>query len=302
MRFTQLNRNSLLSEFVRCLVVNGYNIILTHRQPTHVELSCEWTDQFGCISRYLFIICDESTPSDQQLIHLNKIAKEQGQNAVVVSDKFHSSLSPVEFFEILGGTVPSWRALGPTYESVLLESSCNKKIKGNDNQPWKIFEDAIADGLEFVFGKRVQRLGGNKSGKRVSDMLAQLPDKTVIIIDAKASKKPFDASWKNLRALAEYTKHQVKKSKGIVQLGASFIVSSSFKQDNQRLFKIGNDFIAQTSIPLLFIVAEDLAHIIISLSKTPSLRNKIDWHNLVCRTGIFDKKSFDEEIQSLKVR
>ncbi len=301
MKHAELKRNALLSEYVRCLVVNGYDVISTHRQPTHAELGCEWTDQFGCICRYLFVICDRLLPSQEQLIALEKIAEQRGQNLVLVSKKSDHSLTSDEFFDILGGAVASWRALGPTYASVLQDSARNKPIVGNDSEPWKVFEDTVADGLEFVFGRRVRRLGGNKPGKRVSDMLAQLPDKTVIVVDAKASKNPYDASWKNLRALVEYTKDQLKRHKGIVQLGASFIVTSSYKQENRRLLNVGNDFISETTVPLLFMAADDIAHMVYSLSKNPGQRNRLNWRKLICRNGSFDRKRFNAELESAKV-
>jgi hypothetical protein len=232
---------------------------------------------------------------------LEEIAKERRQNLVVVSKRSNHSLTSDEFFDILGGAVASWRVLGPTYASVLLDSACNKPIVGNNSEPWKVFEDTVADGLEFVFGRRVRRLGGNKRGKRVSDMLAQLPDKTVIVVDAKASKNPYDASWKNLRALVEYTRAQLKRHRGNIQLGASVIITSSYKQNNRRLLDLGNDFISETGVPLVFMAADDIAYMVDSLSKNPGQRNRLNWRNLVCRNGCFDKQKFYSELESAKV-
>jgi hypothetical protein len=301
MKYAQLRRKALLSEYVRCLVVSGYDVISTHRQPTHAELSCEWTDQFGSTCKYLFVICERSLPSREQRINLEQIAEQHGQNMVLISKRSDYSLTSDEFFDILGGAVASWRVLGPSYAAVLLDSAYNKPIVGNNSESWKVFEETVADGLEFVFGRRVRRLGGSKRGKRVSDMLAQLPDKTVIVVDAKASKDPYDASWKNLRALVEYTKDQLKRHKGIIKLGASFIVTSSYKQDGRRLLDFGNDFISETGVPLLFVEAADIAHMVYSLSKNPGHRNRLNWRKLICRSGCFEKQRFDAELASVKV-
>jgi len=291
-------RDALLSEFVRSLIVNGYDVTAAHRQPTHIELGCEWKDAFGCTCNYLFVICDNGRPSQTQLDVIKHEANQRNQNAVLVTNCPEDNIiSKDEFLSLLGGAVPSWRALGPTYTESLLQSATNKLPKGYTGEAWAVFEQAVGDGLEFIFGRRVQRLGGNKRGKRVSDMLAQLPDQTMLIIDAKASIHPFDASWKQMRSLVEYTKHQLTRHKGVVELRVAIIVAARYKQKNSGLSNVSNDFVAETSIPLLFLTAKDLAHMVEKLAKKPQHRNRLNWLMLLCRNGRFDISRFLTELE-----
>lgn len=294
-------RDALLSEFVRSLIVNGYDVAGSQRQPTHIELECKWRDAFGYTCNYLFVICDKGRPSQTQLDAITREASQRNQNVVLVTNSPEEGIiSKDEFLSLLGGAVPSWRALGPTYTESLLQSAANKLPKGFTGEAWAVFEQAVGDGLEFIFGRRVRRLGSNKRGKRVSDMLAQLPDQTMLIIDAKASIHPFDASWKQMRALVEYTKHQLTRHKGVVELGVAIIVAATYKQKNSGLSNVSNDFIAKTGIPLLFLTAKDLAHMVEKLAKRPQYRNRLNWRMLLCRNGRFEISRFSTELEDVR--
>ena len=93
-------------------------------------------------------------------------------------------------------------------------------------EPWRLFEDLVADGVEFCFGRRVNRLGAHKRGKKVSDMVAPLPDFNVIVIDAKATGTEFDASWPSLRALVEYVNKQKERQKLLLVLREPCLTSA----------------------------------------------------------------------------
>jgi hypothetical protein len=295
-----LKRDALLSGFVRSLIVNGYDVTGSQRQPTHIELGCEWKDAFGCTCNYLFVVCDEGRPSQMQLDAITHEASQRHQNVVIVTnDPEESTISRDDFFSLLGGAVPSWRALGPTYKESLLQSSTNELPKGYSGEAWAVFEQAVADGFEFIFGRRVRRLGGNKRGKRVSDMLAQLPDQTMLIIDTKASIHPFDASWKHMRALVEYTRQQLTRHKGIVELGVAIVVAATYKQENSAISNVSNDFVAETRIPLLFLTAEDLDKMVEKLAKRPQYRNRLNWRMLLCRNGRFEISRFSTELEDV---
>ena len=54
-------------------------------------------------------------------------------------------------------------------------------------ESWRIFEEAVADGLEFAFGQRVKRMGGVQRFKPLPDMLALAPDGLLMLVDAKAA-------------------------------------------------------------------------------------------------------------------
>ena len=125
-----------------------------------------------------------------------------------------NQLGWTEFLEVMGGAVPSWKALTDEYLEHLQKASKNEIPSGLTGEAWWIFESLVADGLEFCFGRRVNRLGGQRRGQRVSDMVAPLPDFSVVVVDAKASGPGFDANAGSLRALAEYVNKQKQRQQG----------------------------------------------------------------------------------------
>jgi hypothetical protein len=59
---------------------------------------------------------------------------------------------------------------------------------------WGIADDVLRDlyvrgKFEFVFGRRVRRMGGRRRGQAVSDLIAQTVS-GLLVIDAKASGAP----------------------------------------------------------------------------------------------------------------
>jgi hypothetical protein len=205
-------------------------------------------------------------------------------------------LSWREFLDVLGGAVPSWRALTEEYESHLDVASKNKLPDGLTGEPWRLFEDLVADGLEFCFCRRVNRLGARKRGKKVSDMVAPLPDFNVVVIDAKASKDGFDASWESLRALVEYVNKQKERQKGGGELVAALVVSSKFQQGDSALEGVSKEFLGETRTPLCFMTADVVAYMVRRLRQQPHLRNALRW-KMFFKGGSMTIKDFDNEIK-----
>jgi hypothetical protein len=114
--------------------------------------------------------------------------------------------------------VPSWRALDDTYLSQLETAAKNAKPEGFGGEAWRLFESLVADGLEFCFARKVRRLGAAKRGQKVSDMIALVPEGSVLVLDAKATSTSFNAAISELRALVEYTRNQRARQKGFAEV------------------------------------------------------------------------------------
>lgn len=294
------HRSSDVSTYVRTLLANGYQISNSHRQPNHIEISCQYRDIFGVLIPYLFIICQSGMPSQQDISAIREMALSNNQNVIVVCDgSSDDCISREEFFTVLGGLIPSWRALGSDYANALIESSHNRLPAGFEGEAWLAFEETVADGLEFLFGRRAIRLGGNKRGKKVSDIFIYLPDGHALIVDTKATSNKFDATWSNLRALSEYTKDHLIRQKGYFPVAASLLVAPQFKQNGPRLSDVANDFLSDTSIPLIFMTSNDLLNMTTSFGQHVILRNKINWKKVFQRNGLYNKKYLFEEISLL---
>src|SRR5262249_22987089 len=206
--------------------------------------------------KYLFAICDGPEPPPDDLPNIESDAARSRRLLVLVAgnggDKW---IAWNDFLIALGGAVRSWRALGPDYETALITLAQNQLCEGQQGEPWRLFEEAVGDGLEFLFGRRVQRLGGAARGRKVPDLLAQSPDRRLLVVDAKASKDPFDASSPQLRPLAEYVNKQKVRQQGVIEVSSALIVASAFKQEIHALQEISGEFLTETQIPVAFLTA-----------------------------------------------
>lgn len=286
---------------VRTLIVGGYAIDGgAERHPSHIELRCEKASVFGVRVRFLIAITDTEEFTSEQLEDIRRVA-EREQRAPVFVGKLDTEvqLGWQEFLLALGGEVPSWRALAQTYASDLVVVSKNALPPGRTGEAWLQFEDMVCDGLEFSFGHRAWRMGGRARGARVSDIVAVLPSLELLVVDAKATGTKFDASWPHLRALVEYVKKQQSRQQGLNLVQGALVVSAAFKQRDATLQGLSRQFLAETRVPVAFMTAETLAHIVTQLQATVDLRAALAWKRLFAG-GLVLPASFDRELNEAR--
>jgi hypothetical protein len=216
------------------------------RHAAQIEYECEREDAFGAVVRYTFVIAaDNEPPADVSFA--GREATAAGRTLVIVAgDGGPGWLSWNEFLAVLGGAVPSWRALADSYADALRTASRNELPIGASGEAWRVFEEAVADGLEFAFGQRVKRMGGVQRFRPLPDMLALAPDGLLMLVDAKAAGRGvYEVERPKLRALAEYVQRQRARQGGSIPLGAALIVAGSF-QPMGSLDTICNEFMAQS--------------------------------------------------------
>src|SRR5262249_17789941 len=150
------------------------------------------------------------------------------------------------------------------------------------------------DGLGFVFGRRALLLGARKRGQAVTDLIAQLPSSRLVVVDAKAASRGFDASKDSLRALIEYTARQRDRQQGHAGIVASLILSSSFQQTDAALSDVSRWFLSEARVPLAFMDASLLATLVVRVRQAPLMRNAVRWHQLLAG-GRLTQPVVDEE-------
>src|SRR5712692_347225 len=226
----------------RTLIAGGYRITDVQRQPRHVEFTCERTDTFGSTIRYLFVLLDLPQPLEDGLLFARRRAEHEGLVIVLVAKEPGDGwLSWRQFLEALGGAVSVWRALVPDYGELVLTLGRNELPTGLEGEAWRLFEDAIADGLEFVLGHRVRRLGAHRRGEPVIDLVVRTPDDKIIVADGKASGKSFSVGAEELRPIKEYVQRQCIRQQGDLPVNGAVIVANSFQQGESRLIELSND-------------------------------------------------------------
>lgn len=270
----------------RTLLAAGFMITRARRQPGHIEVSCERVDVLGATIRYLLVVCEGDAPPTRDLPNIRRTAARAGQTMVLVASASGPEwMSWSELLAALGGAVPTWRALSAGYGALLRKVGKNELPPGMTGEAWEIFEEAAADGLEFLFGRRVRRMGGASRGQRVSDIVALTPDERVLVVDAKASAARYDATWPKLRPLVEYAKAQKARQRGHMDVSGAVILASGFKQSNPKLLELHGEFFNETGVPLTFVDVDVLVSLVDSLTARPDLRTAVAWVRVFCRGG-----------------
>ncbi len=280
----------------RTLLAAGFNITGSETHPVHTEIYCERTSTLGALIRYTIAFTRQAEFTQGQVSDIDRIARADGRASVFVGPYTGKLQIGWEvFLSTLGGAIPSWQALGPSYGNQLNICSLNQLPIELNGEPWQLFEDLVADGLEFCLGRRVRRFGGKKRGMAVSDMVAQLPDLCLEVVDAKAAKDGFDAQWQNLRPLVEYTNHQKGRQAGQNEVFGSIVVSSSFQQGLETLQDLSKRFYSETSVNLGFLTATTLLEMVTALKKQIDIRSSIQWR-LIFAGGLITPNSIEKEI------
>jgi hypothetical protein len=284
---------------VRTLLVSGYDLDTGgERHPTHIEIRCQKPSIFGVQVQFLIAITDSTEFTVEQIRDVEGLATRENRKPVFVGrNSTDSQLGWQEFLSILGGEVPSWRAVAPTYSSALSVASINKLPSGTTGEAWLVFEDLLCDGLEFIFGRRAHRLGGRRRGQPVSDIVAVLPTTELLVVDAKAAGSGFGANWPALRPLVEYVKRQLQRQQGHNLVHSALLVSSSFNQAPAILQDLSNAFLSDTHIPLCFLTAETLSKIVGRIQSSIDVRAAINWKRLFAG-GAVTIEAFDREMSA----
>jgi hypothetical protein len=290
-----------VSTATRTLLAAGYEVTDCQRHPQYAEIQCERISKLGPMIRYTFAITDKYAFTGEQIDDIKRIAAGESRAVVLVGGSSNdSNMGWQDFLESMGGAIPSWRALGSEFEQHLRTASRNKLPESFEGEAWQLFEDLVADGLEFILGRRVSRLGGRKRGRLVSDMIAQLPDSRLIVVDAKASGEGFDATWPNLRALAEYVERQKQRQKGHNEVFGAVVVSSVYQQNSEVLNQVSKKFLAETLVALAFLTSDVLADSIELVRNDLTYRNAMQWR-LAFSGGPVQFKTINEELKRAKV-
>jgi hypothetical protein len=285
----------------RTLIASGYRISEVQRQPNHIELYCERRDIFGVTVNYVFCIVDLPQPSDDEVRFVKRRATTEGLTFVLIAqDAGPNWLSWYEFLEVLGGAVPQWRALTADYGILTSCLGRNELPTGMNGEAWKLFEDAVADGFEFVLGHRARRLGARLRGEPVADVLLRTPDDKIIVVDAKASKAAFSVGADEVRPIREYVKRQRQRQQGDLLVNGALIVANAFEQDDPRLVEISNEVLSDISVPLAFLETPTLVEMVTAFSSGPYLRNKLRWARVLCRVGRIPAEEFKQEYASTR--
>jgi hypothetical protein len=289
----------------RTLRAAGYVITDSTRTDQYVALVCERTSLLRAKLRFVVAISYSDDFTDGARARLSLRANEEHAVLIYVaaSDPSKEDVVPWrEFLDVLGGAIPSWRALSSDYRTRLVMTSIGELPANETAEAWRLFEDLVADGLEFVLGRRVRRLGARRRGEDVPDMLASTPDDLIFVVDAKSTKSAgafFDG--RDLRALREYCQRQTKIQRGVDSVGGAIVVAPAFRQDADGLLLASRDFYAETGLAVSYVTATTLADAVDVVRGAVQLRVAVPWKR-VFAGGLVTVDSIQTEFEAVRTR
>ncbi len=294
---TRKRENAWVAIATRTLLFAGYNVAGATRHGQHIEIDCDRVGQLGAVIRYRIAITDTDEFPEEVQFRLAAAARQDARSLVLVGQLgVGNQLGWTEFLDILGGAVPSWRALSDDFPGQFVTLARNELPTEIAGEAWRYFEEAVADAFEFILGRHVQRLGGNRRGQTVSDMIAPLPRSELLVIDAKAAGgKGFSAGWPEMRPLGEYVVRQRVRQGEHNRIAAAVLVSSTFQQGPETLLALSARFNAEFQAPVAFMPAETVLAAVAALTQAPGLRRALRW-NQIFSGGLVDDTAICREI------
>lgn len=264
----------------RTLRAAGYVITDSTRTDQYVAFTCERTSLLRAKLRFVIAISYSSDFSEGSEARLAGLARDSGGVLVRVAVGPPTDQETVpwsEFLDVLGGAIPSWRALSKDFRDALLASSKGNLPAGQSGEAWRVFEELVADGLEFVLGRRVRRLGARRRGEDVPDMLASTPDDLILVVDAKSTGSEDGFDGRDLRALREYCQRQKAAQRGADLVHGAIVVAPMFRQDRDGLFQANREFYGETQLAVSYVAATTLADTVDLVSGQVELRAAVPW-------------------------
>lgn len=287
--------------FARTLTVSGYIISEFSRHEQYALCRCSRIDAFGTPVPYLLALTDGDTYAPEVRQHIMEVARYEVRVAVLIADAASDGvISWIDFKDALGGAVPSWRALTESYADDLLVLSSNELPPKYEGEAWFLFEEAVADGMEFLIGRRVTRLGGKQRGRDLPDSVALTHDRALLVIDSKASSRSYSVNVTALRPLQDYVQKQKLREQGDSQ-AAAMLVAKGFKQEGIDLLNECNRFLSETGIPLGLLTVASLLEMIGLARTNPNLRNGVSWKKVFCRVGEIDSGILEQEFERVRL-
>jgi hypothetical protein len=268
-----------LSLAVRTLFANGFQLRKVLSEPGYALVIAHRLDEFDVAQRYCFAIFeDEFSPTQVEIVQI--AAKHYAAEPVLVGPGMADvpTLEWERFMSLFGGPVFSRKPFEPQFREHLRELGRNRLPEGVEGKADDLFELYVKEGLGFILGQRVVRLGQDRRFQSRPDGLALPSQGFYALYDAKAARDGYEVDQNGVRQFGSYvTEFHNRYSTYRQRLNSFLVVSGKFKQRDQALDRRSKDFLAEYRVPLCFLTADALGEMIEILSQKPVVRQAINW-------------------------
>lgn len=283
MDLTRTHQNNPdLQVAVRTLTVGGFILEKVRRFPGYALIYMFRYDVFGVRQKYCFALF-ERKPVSEQIQAADIAANHNKAELVVISPATIKDTSNIEwkrFLNLFGGPIHSYNPLEPEYGEQLKKLAFNKLPTSLVGKPDDLFELYVQRALEFIFGCKVHRYGQERRFEARPDGVI-LQDKTFsALYDTKAYSKGYDVTLDSIRQFSSYVSDFRSRYDQFFELHSFIVVSGAFPHTKKTLENRSRLLLSEANIPLAFLTAETIVHIIDLLADFPSARRSINWRKI----------------------
>jgi hypothetical protein len=277
-----VSKKKWVPDVVKTLVASGFVLKNVTQKPNYLAFDVYRVDEFGVKWNYLLVFSAGGTITSSDVNGLSKVASNNGASVVIIgraetTRKDIPVITMRDFTGRMGGLIPSFLPLEPTYAEQLTTLGLNKLPKGLTGKADDLFEAYVHSGLQFILQDKVVRYGQERLFEVVPDGLVLGRSSFQLLYDCKAAKDGYDISRDSIRQFADYVSDFHKRYEGYVgRLHAFLLVSGKFQSEDTLETRSGELF-SECQVPLVYLKAEELGKIVALFAERPSLRQSIDW-------------------------
>ena len=251
---------------------------------------------FGVETKYVFVLISE-TLTENAAAAVTKDAERIGATPVAIGDVFPEGfigLSWQNFQARLGGPIKSLLPLEETFLYHITELGHDRPVEGLQGTPDDLFEEYVHAGLQFLLRERVIRYGQERRFEAVPDGVG-LGD-LLIMYDAKAYGKGYSVDEDSIRQFKSYVDDFHNRYESYMgRVHAFVVVSGFFKNKEETLHARSAEMYSKSSVPLVYLKAEELGKMVSLLSSNPVARGAVDW-KAIFATQLITSKQVEAEL------
>jgi hypothetical protein len=276
------SRSPNLQVAVRTLTVGGFILQKASRYPGYAVIYMHRYDEFGVKQQYCFALF-EGKPAPGQIQAAEVAANHHQAELVFISPTTIHEQPYIEwtrFLNLFGGPVYSYSPLEPEFGDYLKQLGLNKLPASLEGKPDDLFEIYVHRALEFIFGCKVHRYGQERRFEARPDGIIVQGRTFSALYDAKAYSKGYDVTLDSIRQFSSYVLEFRNRYNQYFDLHSFIVISGTFPHKKNTLESRSRQLLSEVNIPLVFLTAESIAHIINLLSDFPSARRSINWRKI----------------------
>lgn len=290
-------------QLICMILVNGYSLTRYHSVTSSTcVLLIQKHDILGAPIHYGVILSAASTnaPEREMALSYVKAQKYHALNVGIDTPSDGNILPYADFEKSLGGPVSQFILLHPDLPGTLDLLGHNKlpaNLKGN---PGDILENAVRDGLQYLFAGKAHCYGQRRLFEKVPDGIAFGKKDLIVLYDAKAYKNGFKISADDIRRFSSYIKEfNTSYATYTTPVYCFLVVSGHFPQSSVSPINYADELYTQCQTKLCFMSSIQLGKAVIETQKHHRERLAINWKKLLSKT-VFNIRHVKAEMKRIE--